>query len=53
MDIHIIPQAEMLEMLMAKEENLGKQIARKHLVVHNPGIFYDMVGGGMKHGFHV
>jgi predicted nucleotidyltransferase len=53
MDIHVISEAEMLEMLTNKEENLGKQIARKHLVVHNHKIFYDIIMEGMKHGFRI
>ena len=52
-DAHVISGSEFIGMLTNDEENLGKQIARKHLVVHNQGIFYDIVGGGMKHGFHV
>lgn len=50
-DIHIIPAGEMLEMLTNSEENLGKQIARKHLAVHNPSIFYSMLQEGIRHGF--
>lgn len=51
-DAHVIPKAEMIEMLTSDEENLGKQIARKHLAVHNHQIFYDIVREGMKRGFH-
>lgn len=51
MDVHVIPKAEMLEMLANDEENMGKQIARKHLAVHNHRIFYDLIMEGMKHGF--
>ena len=51
-DIHVIPKNEMVKMLANNEENLGKQIARKHIAVHNHRIFYDIVRGGMKHGFH-
>ena len=50
-DSHIIPKKEMAEMLTNDEENLGKQIARKHLAVHNPSIFYDIIRKGIKHGF--
>jgi len=50
-DSHIIPKKEMIEMLTHDEENLGKQIARKHLAVHNPHIFYDIIKEGIKHGF--
>lgn len=53
MDVHVIPKAEMLEMLTDKEENLGKQIARKHLAVYNHRIFYEIIKEGMKHGFRV
>ncbi|HIH38360.1 nucleotidyltransferase domain-containing protein [Candidatus Woesearchaeota archaeon] len=53
MDIHVIPKAEIVEMLTNKEENLGKQIARKHLAVHNHRIFYDIIKEGMDHGFRI
>jgi predicted nucleotidyltransferase len=52
MDIHIIPRAEMIEMLTNKEENVGKQIARKHLAVYNHRIFYEIIKEGIEHGFH-
>ena len=51
MDINVIPKSEMLEMLTNKEENLGKQIARKHIAVCNHRIFYEIIKEGMKHGF--
>ena len=53
MDVHIISKSEMIEMLINDEENLGKQIARKHLAIHNLQIFYDIIKEGMKHGFRV
>ena len=42
---------EFLEMLMVDEENLGKQIARKHLSIYNPHIFYSLLKKGIKNGF--
>ncbi len=51
-DAHVIPKKEFIEMLTNNEENLGKQIARKHLVVHNHAIFYELVKEGMRHGFN-
>jgi predicted nucleotidyltransferase len=51
LDAHIIAEGEMVEMLTNDEENLGKQIARKHLAVYNHQIFYEIVKKGMKHGF--
>jgi len=50
-DAHVISKAEMIEMLVNDEENLGKQIARKHLAIHNHQIFYEIIREGMKHGF--
>lgn len=50
-DSYTIPKKEMIEMLTNDEENLGKQIARKHLAVHNPHIFYDIIKEGIRHGF--
>lgn len=52
-DAHVITKDEFVEMLANDEENLGKQIARKHLTVHNHQIFYSLVKEGMKHGFIV
>ena len=52
-DVQVISKAEFIEMLINDEENLGKQIARKHLAVHNNQLFYGLILEGMKHGFHV
>lgn len=53
MDIHIISRKEMVEMLKTSDENLGKQIARKHLTIYNHKIFYDIIREGMKNGFRI
>ncbi len=52
-DFHVIAKKEMLEMLENKEENLGKQIARKHLAIYNHRIFYEIIKEAMDHGFRV
>ena len=52
-DAHVIPKTEMIEMLTNGEENLGKQIARKHLAAYNPQIFYDILKEGMRRGFRL
>lgn len=52
-DAHVILKAEMIEMLMNDDENLGKQIAKKHLAMHNHQIFYDLIKEGIKHGFRI
>ena len=48
---HVITKDEFLEMLKVDYENLGKEIARKHLIIHNPTIFYSLIKEGEKHGF--
>ena len=53
LDIHIITKDEMLQMLKDKHENLGKQIAYKHLAVHNPIIFYSIIQEGINNGFKI
>lgn len=53
MDIHVISKSEMIEMLTNNEENLGKQIARKHFAIYNQCIFYEIIKEGIKHGFRI
>lgn len=48
---HVITGADFIAMLLADYENLGKEIARKHLAVANNAIFYGLVREGMAHGF--
>ena len=51
LDIHVITKDEMLQMLKDKHENLGKQIAHKHLAIQNPMIFYSILEEGIQNGF--
>ena len=50
-DGHVISKGEFLEMLKLDVENLGKQIARKHLSIYNSQIFYSLLKKGIKNGF--
>jgi len=50
-DGHVISKKEFLEMLKAEYENLGKQIARRHLALINPQLFYLLIKEGIKNGF--
>ncbi len=50
-DGHVISDDEFSEMLKIDEENLGKQIARKHLSIYNSHIFYSLLRKGVKNGF--
>jgi hypothetical protein len=52
-DAHVISKDEFFQMLVNDEENLGKQIAKKHLALVNHQIFYGLVNEGMKHGFRL
>ena len=51
LDVHVISKSEMMEMLKDKHENLGKQIARKHLAIYNHAIFYELIRESMNNGF--
>ena len=48
---HVSSKKEFLEMLKIDNENLGKQIARKHLSIYNSPIFYSLLKRGIKNGF--
>ena len=50
-DAHIITKDEFLEMLKDEKANLGKEIARKHLITTNSEIFYLMLKKGIANGF--
>ena len=52
LDHHTITAEELKEMLFADYENLGKQIARKNLPVHNPATFYRLLLRISRHGWH-
>ena len=52
-DAHVITKDEMLQMLKDKHENLGKQIACKHLAIQNPIIFYSILTEGINNGFKI
>jgi len=42
---------DFIRMLINKEENLGKQIFRKHKLFYNPDIYYELIKEAYKHGF--
>ena len=52
-DAHIFTKDEMLQMLKDKHENLGKQIAYKHLAIQNQAIFYSILTEGINNGFKI
>lgn len=53
LDVHVITKDEMLQMLKDKHENLGKQIAYKHMAIQNPMIFYSILAQGINNGFKI
>ncbi len=52
LDIHIMTSGELLEMLVNKEPNLGKEIARKHRAIHNINIFYKIIRRAIENGLN-
>ena len=50
-DEHCITFSEFVEMLLREEENLGKQIFRKHKLFYNADIYYQLLKEAHKHGF--
>jgi predicted nucleotidyltransferase len=50
-DVHYILFNEFIEMLKRSEENLGKQIFRKHKIFYNSDIYYNLIKEAYKNGF--
>jgi predicted nucleotidyltransferase len=50
-DEHYITFDDFVKMLLSDEENLGKQIFRKHRIFFNPDIYYQLIKEAHKHGF--
>ncbi len=50
-DEHYITFGDFIKMLLRKEENLGKQIFRKHRLFYNPEIYYQLIKEAYKNGF--
>ena len=42
---------DFIKMLLRNEENLGKQIFRKHILFYNADIYYQLIKEANKHGF--
>jgi predicted nucleotidyltransferase len=50
-DEHYITHQEFMEMLRRDEENLGKQIYKKHILAFNGAIFYEAIREAGRNGF--
>ena len=50
-DSHCITFNDFIEMLLREEENLGKQIFRKHKIFFNSDIYYQLIKEAHKNGF--
>lgn len=50
-DEHYITFEDFIKMLLRNEENLGKQIFRKHKLFFNADIYYQLIKEAYKHGF--
>ncbi len=51
-DYHIIPKDEFKQMLLRKEENLGKEIFKKHILIWGNNQYYELVREVEENGFH-
>lgn len=49
--VEVISSAELFKMLINKEANLGKEIAKKHRAVHNLNIFYKILKQSIENGY--
>ena len=52
-DAHVFTEQEFKEMLADQRENLGKQVAAKHLPVFNATIFYAILQESIDHGLKI
>lgn len=43
LDYHLFTQEELQQMIENSHENLGKELLRKHIAVHNPSILYNIL----------
>ena len=50
-DEHYIKFNDFVKMLLSEEENLGKQIFRKHILFFNADIYYQLIKEAYKNGF--
>ena len=52
-DEHYITFEDFVKMLLREEENLGKQIFRKHKTFYNADIYYQLIKEAYKNGFRI
>ena len=50
-DEHYFTFEEIIKMLLREEENLGKQIIRKHKIFYNANIYYQILKEAYKNGY--
>ena len=50
-DEHYVTFNDFVKMLLREEENLGKQIFRKHILFYNADVYYRLVREAHKNGF--
>lgn len=49
--VQIVAVDDFFEMLINKQANVGKEIARKHRVIYNLPVFYKIIKKALSHGF--
>jgi predicted nucleotidyltransferase len=51
LDVHYVTFADFVAMLLRDDENLAKQVFRKHMIQFNPNIYFQLIKEAHKHGF--
>jgi len=49
--LYVLNDKDMIEMLLYKKENYGKEIYRNHLIIKNAHLYYDIMREILEHGF--
>lgn len=49
--LYVFKKSEFLEMLINKEVNYGKEIAKNNLILHGAEIYYQIIDEAIEHGF--
>ena len=49
--LYVLNDKDMIEMLLYKKENYGKEIYRNHLIIKNAHLYYDIMIEILEHGF--
>lgn len=49
--LYVLRKKDFIEMLTSKEENYGKTIVKKRIMIKNTPLFYELIKEGVEHGY--